>query len=51
MVAKVSTILQQKGHEVFTVAPCDTVSFLVKVLSANRIGAVPVIDQEAAWLE
>src|SRR5271170_2267288 len=46
MITKVSTILQHKGHEVFTVAPRDTVSSLIKVLSANRIGAVPVVDQE-----
>jgi CBS domain-containing protein len=45
MVAKVSTILQHKGHKVITVAPRDTVSSLIKVLSVNSIGAVPVIDK------
>jgi CBS domain-containing protein len=45
MATKVSAVLEQKGHKVVTVAPRDTVASLVKVLSVNRIGAAPVIDE------
>jgi CBS domain-containing protein len=46
MATKVSAVLEQKGHKVVTVGPSDTVASLVKVLSTNRIGAVPVVDEE-----
>jgi len=46
MATKVSAVLEQKGHKVVTVKPRDTIATLVKVLSANRIGAVPVVDEE-----
>jgi CBS domain-containing protein len=45
MATKVSAVLEQKGHKVVTVAPRDTVRFLVEVLSHNRIGAAPVVDE------
>jgi CBS domain-containing protein len=46
MATKVSAILEHKGHNVITVAPHDTVGSLVQVLSVNRIGAAPVINQD-----
>jgi CBS domain-containing protein len=46
MTTKVSAVLEHKGHNVITVAPHDTVGSLVQVLSANRIGAAPVINQD-----
>ena len=45
MATKVSAVLEHKGHQVVTVAPHDTVAVLVKVLSVNRIGAAPVVDE------
>jgi CBS domain-containing protein len=45
MATKVSAILEHKGHNVITVAPHDTVGSLVQVLSVNRIGAAPVVNQ------
>ena len=45
MATKVSAVLEQKGHKVLTVAPRDTVASLVRVLSVNRIGAAPVVDE------
>ena len=45
MATKVSAVLEQKGHKVVTVAPRDTVRVLVEVLSHNRIGAAPVVDE------
>ena len=48
MATKVSAVLEQKGHGVVTVAPRDTVAALVKVLSVNRIGAVPVVNEEGS---
>jgi CBS domain-containing protein len=44
MATKVSAVLAQKGRRVVTVGPSDTIASLVKVLSSNRIGAVPVVD-------
>jgi CBS domain-containing protein len=44
MGTKVSSILKHKGHDVVTVAPQQTVAWVVKVLAQNRIGAVPVIN-------
>ncbi len=46
MGTKVSSVLTHKGHEVVTVAPQQTVAWVVKVLAQNRIGAVPVISEE-----
>lgn len=45
MATKVSAVLEEKGRTVVTVAPRDTVAVLVKVLSRNRIGAAPVVDE------
>jgi len=46
MATKVSSVLEIKGHKVVTGAPRDTVAALVKVLSVNRIGAAPVVNDE-----
>lgn len=46
MGTKVSSVLKHKGHEVVTVAPQQTVTWVVKVLAQNRIGAVPVINED-----
>jgi CBS domain-containing protein len=46
MGTKVSSVLKHKGHDVVTVAPQQTVSRVVRVLAENRIGAVPVINEE-----
>ena len=46
MGTKVSSVLKNKGHDVVTVAPQQTVGSVVKVLAQNRIGAVPVINEE-----
>ena len=46
MGTKVSSVLKHKGHNVVTVAPKQTVGWVVKVLAQNRIGAVPVINDE-----
>src|SRR5260370_2013650 len=46
METKVSSVLKHKGHDVVTVAPQQTVGWVVKVLAENRIGAVPVINDE-----
>jgi len=43
---KVSSVLKHKGHDVVTVAPQRTVEWVVKVLTQNRIGAVPVINEQ-----
>jgi CBS domain-containing protein len=45
MVTTVSTVLKHKGHNIVTVAPHHTVASVVKVLTENRIGAAPVIDE------
>ncbi len=42
----VSSVLKHKGHDVVTVAPQQTVTSVVEVLARNRIGAVPVINEE-----
>jgi CBS domain-containing protein len=46
MGTKVSSVLKHKGHGVVTVAPQQTIAWVVKVLAQNRIGAVPVINEE-----
>jgi len=45
MTTKVSAVLERKGRQVVTVSPNDSVATLVKVLTRNRIGAAPVVDQ------
>ena len=45
MEAKVSAVLKLKGHDVVTVTPHETVASVVKMLTQNRIGAVPVINE------
>ena len=40
-----SSILKHKGHDVVTVAPQHTVTWVVEVLAQNRIGAVPVVNE------
>ena len=45
MGTKVSSVLKHKGHEVVTVAPDQTVTAIVKVLTQHRIGAVPVVNE------
>jgi CBS domain-containing protein len=46
MGTKVSAVLKHKGREVITVAPQQTIREVVKVLVQNRIGAVPVVDEQ-----
>ena len=46
MGTKVSSILKHKGHDVVTVAPEQSVKGVVTVLAQNRIGAVPVINED-----
>src|SRR5712671_6909720 len=45
MGTRVSSVLKHKGHDVVTVAPQQTVTWVVKVLARNRIGAVPVSNR------
>jgi CBS domain-containing protein len=42
----VSSVLKHKGHDVVTVTPEQTVTWVVAVLGQNRIGAVPVTNKE-----
>jgi CBS domain-containing protein len=46
MGTKVSSVLKHKGHDVVTVTPRQTVKWVVKLLVQNRIGAVPVINED-----
>ncbi len=46
MTARVSDVLKQKGYRVITVAPAQTIASLTEVLTKNRIGAAPVIDDQ-----
>ncbi|HXZ88689.1 MAG TPA: CBS domain-containing protein [Candidatus Binataceae bacterium] len=46
MATRVSTILRQKGHDIVTVRPNQTVLSVAKMLTINRIGAAPVIDDQ-----
>jgi predicted transcriptional regulator len=39
-------VLKDKGHHVVTVSPNQTVASVAKVLTLNKIGAAPVIDEE-----
>jgi len=45
MEAKVSDVLRHKGDRVVTVMPQQTVAAAVQLLTKNRIGAAPVIDE------
>ena len=44
MATKVSAVLEQKGHEVVTVAPHQSVAVVARILTEKRIGAAPVLD-------
>jgi len=44
MNSTVHTILKRKGHRVLTVKPQQTMSSVADLLTAHRIGAVPVVD-------
>ena len=46
MEAKVSDVLRHKGDRVVTLMPQQTVAAAVQVLTKNRIGAAPVVDEE-----
>src|SRR6266852_103646 len=46
MATNVSGVLKNKGHHVVTVSPNQTVASVAKVLTLNKIGAAPVIDEE-----
>ncbi len=45
MGAKVSEVLRNKGFEVATIRPDETVAEVVAMLTRNRIGAAPVLDE------
>jgi CBS domain-containing protein len=45
MASTVSAVLQQKGSEVITVTPGQSVTSLARLLTARRIGATPVVDE------
>ena len=47
MGTKVSSVLKHKGNEVVTVGPAHTVMRIAKLLAQNRIGAVPVVNDQA----
>ena len=44
----VAHILKQKGSDVVTVSPADTVQAIVDTLARHRIGAVVVLDEAGA---
>lgn len=44
MTAKVADVLKQKGYQVVTVVPGQSVAAVVSVLTQNRIGAAPVVN-------
>ena len=46
MATHVSGVLKDKGHRVVTVSPNQTVASVAKVLTLNKIGAAPVIDEK-----
>jgi CBS domain-containing protein len=45
MEAKVSDVLRHKGDRVVTVMPQQTVAAAIQLLTKNRIGAAPVVDE------
>lgn len=46
MGTKVSSVLKRKGHDVVTVTPRQTIASVVEVLTQNRVGAAPVVNEE-----
>ena len=44
MTTRVSEVLKEKGYNVVTVAPAQAVATVAGVLTQNRIGAAPVVD-------
>ena len=46
MEAKVSDVLRHKGDRVVTVIAQQTVAAAVQLLTKNRIGAAPVVDEQ-----
>ncbi len=46
MGTKVSSLLKRKGHDVVTVTPRQTIASVVEVLTQNRVGAAPVVNEE-----
>jgi CBS domain-containing protein len=46
MATHVSGVLKDKGHRVVTVSPNQTVASVAQVLTLNKIGAAPVIDEK-----
>jgi CBS domain-containing protein len=46
MEAKVSDVLRHKGDRVVTLMPQQTVAAAVQLLTKNRIGAAPVVDEQ-----
>ena len=45
MATHVSGVLKDKGHRVVTVSPNQTVASVAQVLTLNKIGAAPVVDE------
>lgn len=45
MASTVSAVLQQKGSEVITITPGQSVTSLARLLTTRRIGAAPVVDE------
>ncbi len=45
MESTVSKVLKHKGNRVVTVGPLETVAAVADVLCQNRIGAVPVLEE------
>ena len=50
MAATVSDILRHKGYRVVTVAPDHSIASVVELLTGNRIGATPVVDENGRLL-
>jgi CBS domain-containing protein len=46
MEAQVSDVLRHKGDRVVTLMPQQTVAAAVQLLTKNRIGAAPVVDEQ-----
>jgi CBS domain-containing protein len=46
MASTVSMVLKQKGYEVVTVAPHQSVASLARLFTAKRIGAAPVVEAD-----
>ena len=46
MEAKVSDVLRHKGDRVVTLMPQQTIAAAVQLLTKNRIGAAPVVDEQ-----